>query len=72
MHIQSSYNKCNNILFLNILGTFCSEEAVAPLAGQPRPSSASGTSHVHPDISDQDQLPQHQADNSCVTVGTGT
>lgn len=55
------------MFILNISGTFCSKEAMAPLAGQPCPPSASGTSHVHPHISDPDQLPQHQTDHSCVT-----
>lgn len=41
----------NPILILNIEGTFGGTETVAPLAGQPRTSSASGTSHVHPHIS---------------------
>lgn len=58
----------NTISILNILGTICSSETVAPLAGQPRPSSASGTSHVHPYISVQDQLPQHQTDHRCVSI----
>lgn len=43
---------------------------MAPLAGQPRSSSSSGTSHVYPDLSDQDQLPQHQTDHSRVTTET--
>ena len=54
-------------LLVRSQGAFCGEETVAPLAGQPRASSASGESHVHPHISDQDQLPQHQTDHSCVT-----
>lgn len=57
------------IFDLFISGTLRCEEAVAPLAGQPRPAGASGSSHVHPDVSHQDQLPQHQADHSCVTAG---
>lgn len=62
----------NTISILNILGTICSSETVAPLAGQPRPSSASGTSHVHPYISVQDQLPQHQTDHRCVSMAAST
>lgn len=57
------------IFILNVLGAFCSKETLAPLAGQPRPSGASGTGYVHPYIPNQDQLPQHQTDHSCVTRG---
>lgn len=67
------FNIFKNIIFvLNILGTICSSETVAPLAGQPRPSSASGTSNVHPYISNQDQLPQHQTDHHCVSMTAST
>lgn len=52
---------------LTVLGAICGQEAVAPLAGQPRPAGASGSGHVNPNISHPDQLPQHQTDHSCVT-----
>lgn len=41
---------------------------MAPLAGPPLPPSACGPGHVHPHISHQDQLPQHQADSRRVTL----
>lgn len=44
-------------------GTLSPEKAVAPLAGPPRPPGACGPGHVHPHITHQDQLPQHQADS---------
>lgn len=52
---------------LTVLGAICGQEAVAPLAGQPRPAGTSGSGHVNPNISHPDQLPQHQTDHSCVT-----
>lgn len=48
-------------------GAICGQEAVASLAGQPRPAGASGSGHVDPNVSHSDQLPQHQTDHSCVT-----
>lgn len=53
-------------------GALRRQETLAPLAGQPRPASAGGASHVHPHISDQDQLPQHQADHSGVIMQTSS
>lgn len=38
------------------------------MAGPPLPPSACGAGHVHPHITHQDQLPQHQADSCCVTL----
>lgn len=52
---------------LTVLGAICGQEAVAPLAGQPRPAGSSGSGHVNPNVSHPDQLPQHQTDHSCVT-----
>lgn len=70
LHIQQ--HVFSIIFILNLLGPVCGQETVAPLARQPRPSSASGTSHVHPHISNQDQFPQHQTDHSCVSMGADT
>lgn len=52
---------------LPVSGAICGEEAVAPVAGQPRPAGTSGSGHVNPNVSHSDQLPQHQTDHSCVT-----
>lgn len=41
---------------------------MAPLAGPSLPPSACGPGHVHPHITHQDQLPQHQADSRGVTL----
>lgn len=50
-------------------GALRRQETLAPLAGQPQPPRACGQSHVHPHVPHQDQLPQHQADHSCVSRG---
>ncbi|XP_040594307.1 corticotropin-releasing factor receptor 2 isoform X4 [Mesocricetus auratus] len=56
------------LLFLQRRGALSPEKAMAPLAGPPLPPSACGPGHVHPYITHQDQLPQHQADSRCVTL----
>lgn len=55
------------IISVTSSGAICGQEAVASLAGQPRPAGTSGSGHVNPNVSHSDQLPQHQTDHSCVT-----
>ncbi|XP_045053393.2 corticotropin-releasing factor receptor 2 isoform X3 [Desmodus rotundus] len=55
------------LLLLKWRGTLSREEEVAPVAGPSLPPCPQGPGHVHPHLTHEDQLPQHQADRHRVT-----